>query len=398
MRVLIVPSSYPPVLGGVQTVAHNLARDLAQQGHAVRVMTNRYPRSLTAREELDGVTVERRLFLTPSADQLRRHRFDLFAASLWYSPGTRLAIERLMKDFAPTVVNVHYPDSQVPFVRRLRRRRDFRLVVSLHGYEVERWFGIGETVSPKGLGTNPGARQTGQLHDLLGLLRDADAITACSRYLANLVSRLEPSIAGKTHVVYNDIDLDRFRDRTIFPHPRPYVLAYGRLTRQKGFDMLIAAFAELTTSFPNVDLVLAGDGEDRETLETQARGLGLIGRVYFYGRATPDQIVHLLNGCRLAVVPSRWEPFGIVALEAMAAGKTVVATRVGGLPEFVDDTTNVLVEPNLAGLRAGLGEALRELGGGSAEVDENRQLAAMLAKPRSARDYLNVFEEFTRVR
>ena len=88
MRVLIVSASYYPVLGGLQTVVHQLALGLMHQGHEVRVVTNRYPRQLSRREIFQGVSITRLLFLKPGLDLLKRRRPDLFLASLFLYPFT----------------------------------------------------------------------------------------------------------------------------------------------------------------------------------------------------------------------------------------------------------------------------------------------------------------------
>jgi glycosyltransferase involved in cell wall biosynthesis len=324
--VLLLSASYPPVLGGLQTAVHALARNLLARGHAVRVVTNRYPRSLPAGETIDGVPVERWPFVVPSWWDLRRGRPDLFAAGLYCLPAVRGRLRRLIGSFRPDVVNIHFPDGQIPFLLPLCRRRGFRLVASLHGDEVMRYTG------EDGGGPAPGREARG----LCALLREADAVTACSGRLLDLAARLEPSVAAKGTAVYNGIDPERFRDKTPYAHPRPYVLAFGRLTYKKGFDLLLEALARVGPAADRADLLLAGDGEERPALEALARRLGLGGRVHFLGRASPERIVRLLNGCLFLAVPSRAEPFGIVALEGLAAGRPVLATRVGGMGPFLE--------------------------------------------------------------
>ena len=166
MNILILTNSYAPVLGGLQTVVQNLAVDLARRGHAVEVVTNRYPRSLPAREDLDGIRITRLLFLKPSFHFSKQGRFDLFLASFWFYKVGRLWLARRTARFRPDTVNVHYPLSQIPFVLALRRRRSFRLVVSLHGDELL-----------------PHVREKRDNALLRELLRDADAVTACSTWL-----------------------------------------------------------------------------------------------------------------------------------------------------------------------------------------------------------------------
>ena len=114
---------------------------------------------------------------------------------------------------------------------------------------------------------------------------------------------------------------------------------------EKAHDVLLTAFAEVVKGLPDARLVLVGDGPLRPALENQAYQLGIAARVQFAG-FVPD-VWPLLGEADVFVLPSRTEPSGIAALEAMAAGLPVVATRVGGLVEIVDSKRNgVLVEPN----------------------------------------------------
>jgi len=379
--MLLLPNAYPPRLGGLETVVHTLAQHLLGSDHQVQVVTQRYPRPLPAREILDGVPVQRWLLLDPELGDLRRGRADLFLASLLAQPVARWRLDRLVRAFQPQVVNVHFPDHQTPLVLWLRQRCAFRLVVSLHGDEVLRW--------------TRGDRRPGsdnrELERLRKLLREADAITACSRYLLDQALGLEPTVAVKGHVIHNGVDLQRFTIATAFEHPRPYLLAIGRLSYVKGFDLLLAAFARVAGAYPSLDLIIAGDGEERAALAARASALDVAERVRFPGRVTPDEIVRLLNGCQFLVVPSRRETFGITALEALAAGKQVVATRVGGLPEFLTEPANYLVPPTVEGLAVGLAALL----GQPAEQrpthsQANRRLAARFAWPKVAEAYLRV--------
>jgi len=122
------------------------------------------------------------------------------------------------------------------------------------------------------------------------------------------------------------------------------LLAVGTLGRCKAQELLIEALRKLPAS---ATLALVGDGPDRAALEERARHRGVAARVRFLGAR--DDVPELLHAADLFVHAARWEGFGRVVAEAMAAGRAVVATRVGGIPEFVaDGTTGVLVEPDSA--------------------------------------------------
>jgi glycosyltransferase involved in cell wall biosynthesis len=179
------------------------------------------------------------------------------------------------------------------------------------------------------------------------MLRSADAVTACSHYLLNRAVILEPSISGKATVIHNGVEPSRFLEHAPHRHASPYVFAYGRHTHKKGFDLLLQAFAGVARRVPEVDLIVAGSGEETEALRKLCTVLGLEERVVFHGRATPEEIVRLLNGCRLAVIPSREEPFGIAAVEALFSGRPLVATRVGGLPEVAAAAASIGGSPGI---------------------------------------------------
>jgi glycosyltransferase involved in cell wall biosynthesis len=119
---------------------------------------------------------------------------------------------------------------------------------------------------------------------------------------------------------------------------KPDLLYAGRLVSDKGVDLLLAAMVLLVNRGLDPKLSVAGDGPERSALEMQARQLGLATRVRFLGSRTPSELAALMNSHRFLVVPSLWEePFGLVAIEAIACGCTPIVARSGGLPEAVAD-------------------------------------------------------------
>lgn len=384
MRILLLPNTYVPVLGGVQTVTHILAQHLLSSGHKVQVVTNRYPRSLATHETLDGVSIYRLLLLSPDTSSLLRRRPDLFLASLYFYPRSLWRLRKLMRSFRPDVVNVHFPDHQIRFVLALRRRFEFRLVVSLHGHDVER-FQVSNT-----------SNHSATKKKLQLILREADAVTACSQHLLNQAVQIESSIANKGQVIHNGIDPQRFVDKSSYVHPRPYAFAFGRLTHKKGFDILLEAFAQARSAVQEIDLLIAGEGEEHDALALRAQQLGLQSSIHFLGRATQAEVVRLLNGSLFVVVPSRCEPFGIAALEALAAGKPVLATKVGGLAEFLtefnDGNAITLVDPEAEKLATGLRQMFELPRNHSREI-RDYQIADKYSWEHVTRRYENVLLE-----
>jgi glycogen synthase len=385
MRILLLSASYPPVLGGLQTATHALARQWQASGHQVEVITQRHPRHLPAREVLDGVPLRRELFLMPSWGQLRRGRPDLFLAGLYAHVVTQVRLESRLRAFQPDVLNLHFPDSQIPFVLKLQKKYSLNLVVSLHGHELLKHFDdSGHVLDLPSSGDGIGMLRT--------VLQAADRVTACSGYLLKMAEQVHSQVIQKGCVVYNGVELSRFSLEGGHSHSRPYLFSYGRLTHKKGFDLLLQAFARFAGENPAYDLILAGEGDQRATLEDLAQNLGLSNRVIFFGRASPKEIVNLLTGSRLVIIPSRVEPFGIVALEGLAAGKPILAARVGGLPEILAETGNRLVEPTVEGLAAGLAW-LSEPHDWAALARENRQVAARYSWGAAAGRFCDMFSQ-----
>jgi len=287
-------------------------------------------------------------------------------------------------------VNVHFPDAQISYVARLRQRYKFALVVSLHGDEIERWLEKDKFRTPIESLSQELTRNN-SFCDLRKILRQADIVTACSCYLLSKAILIEPSVKQKGRVIYNGLDVPRFHSPTCHSN-RPFILAYGRMTSEKGYDLLLEAFARVKGMYPNVELVLGGDGAEFVRLQKQASELALDDCVRFVGRIGVNEIPDLLGKALFVVVPSRRETFGMTALEAMAAGKAVLATNVGGLPEFVDTRWNLLVESNVDALAVGLQAYLGNLEAVQERGRQNKKSAAEFSESAMVERYLQVFQ------
>lgn len=139
----------------------------------------------------------------------------------------------------------------------------------------------------------------------------------------------------RIEIIPNGVNTAVFSPSAERPTNEPYLLFVGRLTLQKGVEILLHAFRALHVRCPDVRLVIVGDGELELYLKRVTRFLGIAHKVAFEGWQTGSLLVHRYQHAIGVVVPSLYEPFGIVALEGMACGRPVVASRVGGLQEII---------------------------------------------------------------
>ena len=227
-------------------------------------------------------------------------------------------------------------------------------------------------------------RRTWKRYPFLALERLAyameDAVIVVSEAQAAFLEDAERLPRRKMVVIGHGIDAGfapalRPLERRVpgLPTFDPLLGAVGRLSPEKGHGVLLKALPGIFAAFPHAGLVLAGDGPSRAELEEESRRLGIAERVAFLGfrRDVPA----LLGAIDLFVQPSIYEGFGISLLEAMAAGLPIVASRVGGIPEVVEDgVTGLLVAPeNPFALAAAIERLLRDR-------DEARRLGEAAAR------------------
>ncbi len=169
------------------------------------------------------------------------------------------------------------------------------------------------------------------------------------------VESLVPSVVGKSMVIPNMIREDLFLPPAEPRQRNPFVFLWaGRLEAVKGVDLLLEAAKELADqSDQEFQVRLAGKGSLREELERKAKKLGLTARVSFLGRLSREEMQEEMKGANCFVLPSRYEAFGVVLIEAMATGLPVIASRSGGPDAMVNTDNGLLIDPGSAGKLAG---------------------------------------------
>lgn len=177
------------------------------------------------------------------------------------------------------------------------------------------------------------------------LTHEAAHVIVCSTYMRDEVMTLFELPSQKVSVIPNGVDMALLSgggsaksvtvDTTTYDQRHPVILYVGRLVREKGVHVLLNAAPTVLEALPEAQFVIVGTGPMLDALKEQARCLGIQDRVRFTGYTDDATRNHLLHTAAVAVFPSLYEPFGIVALEAMAAGAPVVVSDVGGLADIV---------------------------------------------------------------
>ena len=327
MRVLLVSWEYPPVIeGGLGRHVRKLSEQLVRAGIEVHVLT-RGGGHLAGEEERHGVVVHRvaeppfpkdiNAFVrwvdemnsdmyALGSELLRRHEFTLVHSHDWLVAGAAGWLTRATS--LPWVTTVHATEFG-------RHQGWVHAHPQSHIHAVER-----------------------------AMVRRADHVIACSRFMQSQIATVFGVPRQRISAIPNGIDprdlepavedLAGLRARYARPDQR-LVLLVGRLVYEKGFHVALDALAQVIKRSGNVRFLVAGTGTAEAELKRQARRLGLTRHGTFLGWVGDDMLHSLYRVAEVVLVPSIYEPFGLVALEAMASGCLCVVADTGGLREVV---------------------------------------------------------------
>jgi glycogen(starch) synthase len=325
-RVLILSWEYPPLVeGGLARHVRKLSEQLVAQGIEVHVLT-RGQAQMAPGELLAGVHVHR--VREPS----KPRDLDEFLAWIERMNGDMVAAGlELADELAFDLVHGH--DWLVATAGdELARRIGCPWVVTIHATEYGRHQGWVDK------------HPQSHIHGVeTWMANSADAVIACSSYMKDHVTDIYDLADQRVAVIPNGIDpldlqpledLDALRARFAAPHER-LVLLVGRLVYEKGFQIALEALPGVIERLGDVRFLVAGSGTAEQELRSQARRLGLHEHGAFMGWIGDDMLHSLYRIADLTVVPSIYEPFGLVALEAMASGCPTIVADTGGLREVV---------------------------------------------------------------
>jgi len=334
MKVGTLTWEFPPrVVGGIARHCEGLAKALVQQNHEVHLFTLDFPGSPNY-EEMDGVKVYR------ASTELGHPNFLTWVLLFNHFLAKRMADVSQSVDF--DVIHVHdwlAAFSGISFKHYLKKP----MVLTVHSTEVGRAQGLH---SPDSFSIN-GIEWWATY--------EADRVIVCSQSMKNEICGHFNLPLDKVDVIPNAIDTTKYqtsvdrgsvRQRYGVGYGEKLILCVGRLVPQKGIEYFIRAIPIIAKRYPEAKFIIVGEGWSRDILEAEARSSGQGRKIQFTGFASDQEVINLMTSADALVVPSVYEPFGIVALEGMATGVPVVASKVDGLAEVIEhDRTGVFVYP-----------------------------------------------------
>ena len=325
MKILMLTWEYPPrIVGGIARVVHDLSKRLIKDGHELTVVTYRDNADVPEYENDKGVNVYRvdNYMIHPNnfIDWIMQLNFNMLSK----------ATEIINKEGGFDVIHAH--DWLVTYAAKsLKNAYDIPIVATIHATEAGRNSGIHDETQR-------------YINDTEWLLTyEATEVIVNSNYMKNEIQRLFGLPFDKINVIPNGINLSNFtgieRDydfrRQYAMDNEKIILYVGRLVYEKGVQHLIAAMPKILSNYHDAKLIIAGRGGMMDELRAEASNLGLNDKIYFTGYLNSKQVQKMYKCADVAVFPSTYGPFGIVALEAMLAGVPTVVSDVGGLDEIV---------------------------------------------------------------
>ena len=325
MKILMLTWEYPPrIVGGIARVVNDLSKRLIKDGHDVYVVTYREG-SAPYYENDKGVHVYRvdNYMINPNnfIDWIMQLNFNMVAK----------VNELIAKGEKFDVIHAH--DWLVAYAAKtLKNSYDLPLVSTIHATEAGRNGGIHDEVQR-------------YINDTEWMLTyESSEVIVNSKFIKNDLQRLFGLPYEKINVVanginstaYSGVEKDYDFRRQYAADNEKIILFMGRLVYEKGVQHLISAMPKILENYHDAKLVIAGKGGMLDELKAQVEAMGLGQKVYFTGYLNAKQVSKMYKCADISVFPSTYEPFGIVALEAMLAGVPTVVSDVGGLNEIVE--------------------------------------------------------------
>ncbi|MCS3901089.1 glycosyltransferase family 4 protein [Methanococcus voltae] len=336
MKIAMLTWEYPPlIVGGLSIHCKNLAEALVKMGHEIDVITTGEVLYGSKPEIINGVNVYRVKSMVKDEDFLS---WSLLMASEMEKKLGDLGIDNY------DLIHCHdWMTSKVGINLKYLLNKPY--IQSIHSTEYGRCSGINSKIS-----------EIINEMEFLSVF-EADEVITVSNASKEELCRIFNAPDNKIHAIYNGINLSEycinqnsdelmeFREELGVENDDYMLLYVGRLEHQKGVNYLIRAFKILLDKYSNLKLVLVGEGSQQDYLQSLSENLCCKDNLIFTGFKNGDELKKLYCCADICVVPSIYEPFGLVALESMASETPIVVSNTGGLSEIVNSKNGIKVEP-----------------------------------------------------
>ena len=323
MKIAMV-GQFPPHIGGVGVHIHTLSKELIKQGHEVYVIT--YPHKDI--KDIDGIHV-----IGTKGINIPGLRGALFAIN------AKRELKKLIEKENIDIIHGHYLFPAGWASVKAGKATHTKTYVTSHGSDMFEMY-----------------RKQSFMRPLIKkVLKDADVVLAVSNALREeIINTKIPNIRKKVKLHWNAVDIDKFKttkenedkfkkelvQEFNIAADKPIILFVGNLIKRKNVDLLLEAKKEMDT---DAYLVIVGDGPLLEQLKAKVEKEHL-DNVYFTG--SRRDVEDIIPSCDLLVLPSLSESFGLVLIEALACGKPVIGSNVGGIKEIITEDVGLLINPN----------------------------------------------------
>ncbi|RCX20143.1 glycosyltransferase involved in cell wall biosynthesis [Anaerobacterium chartisolvens] len=324
MRILMLSWEYPPrIVGGISRVVHDLAQELGEKGNEIHVVTCWE----AGTEEMER---DKNVFVH------RVHTYDINTINFvdWVLQLNFSIIEcsiRLITQYKDFDI-IHAHDWIVAFAAKtLKNAYLIPMIATIHATEYGRNWGVHNDMQR-------------YIHNVeWWLTYESWKIIVNSEYMSNEVKNIFELPEDKVRVIHNGVDPNKFKGferdiafrRNYASDNEKIVFFVGRLVNEKGAHVLIDAVPKIIGCYNDVKFVIAGKGPQSEYLKGKSAAMNINHKIYFTGYISDEYLCKLYKCADIAVFPSLYEPFGIVALEGMVANVPVVVSDTGGLGEIV---------------------------------------------------------------
>ena len=326
MKILMLTWEYPPrVVGGISKVVYDLSHKMVKEGNEVTVVTYKEGDNVKYYENDKGVEVYR-----VDNYMIRPNNFIDWIMQLNFNMITK-ANEIINKNGKFDVIHAH--DWLVAYsAKSIKESYNIPLISTIHATESGRNSGIHDETQR-------------YINDSEWMLTyESSEVIVNSNYMKNEVQRLFGLPYDKINVIPNGVNLQLFSNVNIdYDFRRQYamdnekiILYVGRLVYEKGIQNLIAAMPKVLDRYHDSKLIICGRGGMIDELREQVKYLGIENKVYFAGYCDSKKMQKMYKCADVAVFPSTYEPFGIVAIESMLSGTPTIVSAVGGLNEIIE--------------------------------------------------------------